>query len=95
MLRPTPVIADFIKSSDVRALGAREDDVLEMEALFKLATYKHEPMLWSFLDAKIAKKSDKEAGAASAEAYIEAFAANGGQRSEACKKSAEAYIKTF
>merc|ERR1712222_215337 len=49
----------------------------------------------AFLDAKIAKKSDKEAGAASAEAYIEAFAANGGKRSEACKKSAEAYIKTF
>merc|ERR1712013_909959 len=45
--------------------------------------------------AKIAKKSDKEAGAASAEAYIQAFAANGGRRSEACKKSAEAYIKTF
>merc|ERR1711990_810240 len=49
----------------------------------------------AFLDAKIAKKSDKEAGAASSEAYIEAFAANGGKRSEACKKSAEAYIKTF
>merc|ERR1711971_987740 len=49
----------------------------------------------AFLDAKIAKKSDKEAGAASAEAYIEAFAANGGKRSDACKKSAEAYIKTF
>jgi len=49
----------------------------------------------AYLDAKIAKKSDKEAGAASAEAYIEAFTANGGQRSEACKKSAEAYIKTF
>jgi len=49
----------------------------------------------AYLDAKIAKKSDKEAGAASAEAYIQAFAANGGRRSEACKKSAEAYIKTF
>merc|ERR1712062_103278 len=49
----------------------------------------------AYLDAKIAKKSDKEAGAASAEAYIQAFAANGGKRSEACKKSAEAYIKTF
>merc|ERR1711962_1661555 len=46
----------------------------------------------AYLDAKIAKKSDKEAGAASAEAYIQAFAANGGRRSEACKKSAEAYI---
>merc|ERR1712088_816148 len=34
----------------------------------------------AFLDAKIAGKSDKEAGAASAEAYIEAFAANGGRR---------------
>merc|ERR1712062_322056 len=40
----------------------------------------------AYLDAKIAKKSDKEAGAASAEAYIQAFAANGGKRSEACKK---------
>merc|ERR550534_119822 len=49
----------------------------------------------AFLDAKIAGKSDKEAGAASAEAYIEAFAANGGRRTEACKRSAEAYIKTF
>merc|ERR1739838_69707 len=47
------------------------------------------------LDEKIAGKSDKEAGAASAEAYIEAFAANGGKRTEACKRSAEAYIKTF
>merc|ERR1712192_226146 len=46
-------------------------------------------------DEKIAGKSDKEAGAASAEAYIEAFAANGGKRTEACKRSAEAYIKTF
>merc|ERR1711972_1003148 len=44
----------------------------------------------AFLDAKIAKSSDKEAGAASAEAYIQAFAANRGRRSEACKKSAEA-----
>merc|ERR1719464_2216911 len=34
--------------------------------------------------------NDKEAGAASAEAYIEAFAANGGKRTEACKRSAEA-----
>merc|ERR1711970_1638138 len=49
----------------------------------------------AYLDAKIAGKTDKEAGAASAEAYIEAFAANGGRRTEACKRSAEAYIKTF
>merc|ERR1711997_1419928 len=49
----------------------------------------------AFLDAKIAGKTDKEAGADSAEAYIEAFAANGGRRTEACKRSAEAYIKTF
>merc|ERR1739838_271588 len=49
----------------------------------------------AWLDEKIAGKSDKEAGAASAEAYIEAFAANGGKRTEACKRSAEAYIKTF
>merc|ERR1711973_997430 len=49
----------------------------------------------AFLDAKIAGKSDKDAGAASAEAYIEAFAANRGRRTEACKRSAEAYIKTF
>merc|ERR1712192_71334 len=49
----------------------------------------------AWLDEKIAGKSDREAGAASAEAYIEAFAANGGNRTEACKRSAEAYIKTF
>ena len=49
----------------------------------------------AFLDAKIAGKTDKEAGAASAEAYIDAFAANGGRRTEACKRSAEAYVKTF
>merc|ERR1711872_315178 len=47
----------------------------------------------AFLDAKIAKSSDKEASAAAADAYIEANAANGGKRSEACRKAAEAYIK--
>merc|ERR1712013_115426 len=49
----------------------------------------------AYLDAKIAGKSDKQAGADSAEAYLEAFAANDGKRTEACKKAAEAYIKTF
>jgi len=49
----------------------------------------------AYLDAKIAGKSDKRAGADSAEAYLEAFAANDGKRTEACKKAAEAYIKTF
>merc|ERR1712032_430835 len=49
----------------------------------------------AYLDSKIAGKTDKEAGADSAEAYIQAFAANGGKRTEACKRSAEAYIKTF
>merc|ERR1719400_1518683 len=47
----------------------------------------------AFLDAKIAKNSDKEASAAAADAYIEANAAHGGKRSEACRKAAEAYIK--
>merc|ERR1712212_757136 len=49
----------------------------------------------AYLDSKIEGKTDKEAGADSAEAYIQAFAANGGKRTEACKRSAEAYIKTF
>merc|ERR1712180_64860 len=49
----------------------------------------------AYLDAKIAGKSDKQAGADSAEAYLEAFAANDGKRTEACKRAAEAYIKTF
>merc|ERR1712032_1396861 len=49
----------------------------------------------AYLDSKIAGKTDKEAGADSAEAYIQAFAANGGKRTEACKRSAEAYTKTF
>jgi len=47
----------------------------------------------AFLDAKIAKSTDKEASAAAADAYIEANAANKGKRSEACRKAAEAYIK--
>merc|ERR1719370_451632 len=47
----------------------------------------------AFLDAKIAQSTDKEASAAAADAYIEANAANGGKRSEACRKAAEAYIK--
>merc|ERR1712055_1287371 len=34
----------------------------------------------AYLDSKIAGKTDKEAGADSAEAYIQAFAANGGKR---------------
>ena len=46
----------------------------------------------AFLDAKIAKSSDKEASSAAAQAYIEANAANNGKRSEACRKAAEAYI---
>ena len=46
----------------------------------------------AFLDAKIAKSSDKEASSAAADAYIEANAANNGKRSEACRKAAEAYI---
>ena len=49
----------------------------------------------AYLDAKIAGKSDKLAGADSAEAYLETFAANDGKRTEACKRAAEAYIKTF
>merc|ERR1711971_1414994 len=49
----------------------------------------------AYLDSKIAGKTDKEAGADSAEAYIQAFAAAGGKRTEACKRSATAYIKTF
>merc|ERR1711936_1054404 len=47
----------------------------------------------AFLDAKIAKSTDKEVSAAAADAYIEANAANKGKRSEACRKAAEAYIK--
>merc|ERR1719184_692393 len=47
----------------------------------------------AFLDAKIAKSSDKEASSAAANAYIEAHAANDGKRTEACRKAAEAYIK--
>ena len=47
----------------------------------------------AFLDAKIAKSTDKEASAAAADAYIEANAANKGKRSEACRRAAEAYIK--
>merc|ERR1712032_855811 len=46
----------------------------------------------AFLDAKIAKSSDKEASSAAADAYIEAQAANDGKRTEACRKAAEAYI---
>merc|ERR1711872_405857 len=46
----------------------------------------------AFLDAKIAKRSDKEASSAAADAYIEAHAANNGKRTEACRKAAEAYI---
>merc|ERR1719239_546894 len=46
----------------------------------------------AFLDAKIAKRSDKEASSAAADAYIEAHAANDGKRTEACRKAAEAYI---
>merc|ERR1712212_1470683 len=49
----------------------------------------------AYLDAKIAGKSDKEAGANSAEAYIQAFSDNGGKTSEACRKAADAYVKTF
>merc|ERR1712088_127239 len=49
----------------------------------------------AFLDAKIAGKSDKKAGAAAAEAYIESFAANGGRRTEACKRAAEAFVRTL
>merc|ERR1712088_748317 len=49
----------------------------------------------AFLDAKIAGKSDKKAGAAAAEAYIESFASNGGRRTEACKRAAEAFVKTL
>merc|ERR1711872_508036 len=48
----------------------------------------------AYLDAKIAGKSDKEAGANSAEAYIQAFSDNGGKTSEACRKAADAYVKT-
>merc|ERR1711936_761161 len=47
----------------------------------------------AFLDAKIAKSTDKEASATAADAYIEANAANKGKRSEACRKAAAAYIK--
>merc|ERR1719397_1089717 len=46
----------------------------------------------AFIDAKIAKSSDKEASSAAADAYIEAHAANDGKRTEACRKAAEAYI---
>merc|ERR1712032_1146602 len=49
----------------------------------------------AYLDAKIAGKSDKDAGASSAEAYIQAFSDNGGETSEACRKAADAYVKTF
>ena len=49
----------------------------------------------AYLDAKIAGKSDKDAGASSAEAYIQAFSDNGGKTSEACRKAADAYVKTF
>merc|ERR1712076_37443 len=49
----------------------------------------------AFRDAKIAGKSDKKAGAAAAEAYIESFASNGGRRTEACKRAAEAFVKTL
>merc|ERR1712088_744988 len=49
----------------------------------------------AFLDAKIAGKSDKKAGAAAAEAYIESFASNGGRRTEACKRAAEAFVRTL
>merc|ERR1711931_87264 len=49
----------------------------------------------AYLDAKIAGKSDKEAGANSAEAYIQAFSDNGGKTNEACRKAADAYVKTF
>merc|ERR1712222_69646 len=38
----------------------------------------------AFLNAKIAKSSDKEASSAAADAYIEAHAANDGKRTEAC-----------
>merc|ERR1712168_911673 len=41
----------------------------------------------AYLDAKIAGKSDKEAGANSAEAYIQAFSDNGGKTNEACRKA--------
>ena len=46
----------------------------------------------AFLDAKIAKSSDKEASKAASDAYIEAHAANDGKRTEACRKAAESYI---
>merc|ERR1712076_51673 len=49
----------------------------------------------AFLDAKIAGKSDEKAGAAAAEAYIESFASNGGRRTEACKRAAEAFVRTL
>merc|ERR1711964_314708 len=49
----------------------------------------------AYLDAKIAGKSDKDAGASSAEAYIQAFSDNSGKTSEACRKAADAYVKTF
>merc|ERR1712088_1075682 len=49
----------------------------------------------AFLDAKIVGKSDKKAGAAAAEAYIESFASNGGRRTEACKRAAEAFVRTL
>merc|ERR1711964_100563 len=49
----------------------------------------------AYLDAKIAGKSDKDAGASSAEAYIQAYSDNSGKTSEACRKAADAYVKTF
>merc|ERR1712142_347138 len=49
----------------------------------------------AYLDAKIAGKSDKDAGASSAEAYIQAYSDNGGKTSETCRKAADAYVKTF
>ena len=68
-------------------------EILQMQTRLNFVQAGGAAATLAFLDAKIAKSSDKEASAAAADAYIEANAANGGKRSEACRKAAEAYIK--
>ena len=50
--RPLPDVADFIKTSDVKALSCREADIDATEDFFKHSTTKYEPMLRSFMDAR-------------------------------------------
>merc|ERR1711874_307369 len=88
----------FIKNSSGPDFAATDAAQSFIDATLSSSSNGYDPVCTdaatiAFLDAKIAKSTDKEASAAAADAYIEANAANKGKRSEACRRAAEAYIK--